>query len=47
MVVSAVTAYITIRECNNPDYLDTRLNDETWLELGTTMDELVDSFLAD
>ena len=45
MVVSAVTAYITIRERNNPQYLGIPLNDETWRQLRDTIDELAEKFL--
>jgi len=47
MVVNAVTAYTTIRERNNPEYLSMHLDDESWQRLRRTVDELAEKFLAD
>ena len=46
-VVNAVTAYMTIRERNNPKYLGLELGDETWNRLRETIDEIVERFLDD
>ena len=46
-IVSAVAAFICIREKNNPQYLNQELNDESWQRLRQVMDELIDKYLAE
>jgi len=46
-IVSALTAYMAIREINNPEWLGMHLGDETWSQLRSTIREIAEKYLAD